>query len=662
MRSLYAIAIILITHSSIYTQSVEWVFLSPGEVNNSCTSDSDYGQSIVCYGLQYTPGFTGIASSYGFGYYISCLNGNDPFLSETSCSMDNASFVFPSCANDGIVLFQAGGTSSAGVNVTEGQPIVLHQVCLSVGPNDTLMITFDDITGSEVSGELLDGTPFTDEPIIPAIFEVDDSGFGVDDCQDTTVCSLTFDTNDTRIEFTLNGNGNIVDGTSNSSVSIDSLDVYDEINELCQIEGGFIDVFTKVSLINTYDVYGNGIVDSMAGSIHYITVDTFGLNGSLPFGVNSDSESSVGDVRGYTIEVTFASHLQIMADQLTLNLANVNSSDTVFESAAVEFYNTNGAAYGTALYTGFYASTPDLSGACNSTPIGAAWTGSTIGVYLIDDTTTVNVSSPCNPVIGAVSQDTILVNPRWQAGLDSASLIGGFKITFLAEDVAVPSVLDDGSGTNGDDGIAGNAPTSTNATANSRFLGFTVDGCVFSSIVLSITLIDFGATQINDNVQLDWQFGEKNNHSHFEVQWSSDNINFVNFQKNVLPDSEFRISDSKYRVIHENPISGKNFYRLKMVDYDNHYEYSDVREVTFHSDKFSELRIWPNPIGEYLFLDFGSQLSVNTMISVMNLQGVIIDNLIIPEGESTAMIDFTLYQGNLFFVKIGAKVHKLIRL
>ena len=48
-----------------------------------------------------------------------------------------------------------------------------------------------------------------------------------------------------------------------------------------------------------------------------------------------------------------------------------------------------------------------------------------------------------------------------------------------------------------------------------------------------------------------------------------------------------------YKFDHLNPRLGKNYYRLKIIDLDNNFEYSQIEVVQFSRD--NKLTIFPNP-------------------------------------------------------------------
>lgn len=95
---------------------------------------------------------------------------------------------------------------------------------------------------------------------------------------------------------------------------------------------------------------------------------------------------------------------------------------------------------------------------------------------------------------------------------------------------------------------------------------------------------------------LKWATASEINNDHFEIE-RSDNatewfkIGQVQGAGNSNDHIEYSLSDDQ-------PLAGPNYYRLKQVDYDGHYEYSEVAEVDFGTGQKSTtvMTIYPNPL------------------------------------------------------------------
>ena len=126
--------------------------------------------------------------------------------------------------------------------------------------------------------------------------------------------------------------------------------------------------------------------------------------------------------------------------------------------------------------------------------------------------------------------------------------------------------------------------------------------------VLPVELISFKArANQNQQVDLDWKTASQEGFSHFEIEHSTDGKLFTPFSTVETDNSNSQIS-IQYQDVHENPIDGTNYYHLKMIDLDETFEYSDIREATIQRQADTTPEFCPNPvqIGKSLVLKIGN--------------------------------------------------------
>lgn len=113
-----------------------------------------------------------------------------------------------------------------------------------------------------------------------------------------------------------------------------------------------------------------------------------------------------------------------------------------------------------------------------------------------------------------------------------------------------------------------------------------------SSNLLPVQLARFEGKQTACNVELDWVVETEENFHHYEIEWSRDGKSFRNIFE--IKGNSFSTSTQYYNYSHQTN-SASNYYRLKMIDLDDSFEYSDVLFVALNCNKLS-WSIFPNPI------------------------------------------------------------------
>lgn len=113
---------------------------------------------------------------------------------------------------------------------------------------------------------------------------------------------------------------------------------------------------------------------------------------------------------------------------------------------------------------------------------------------------------------------------------------------------------------------------------------------------LPVTLTSFDAKKAENQAILTWKTTEETNSDYFEIQKSRDAYTWLALDERIPALG----SGHSYSFVDIKPFHGENLYRLKMVDLDGTYAYSQIRNLTFNHDV--ELLIYPNPVSDRLFL------------------------------------------------------------
>lgn len=400
-------------------------------------------------------------------------------------------------------------------------------------------------------------------------------------------CDLDFGSTAGQFNFSTQSGSDIVNASSSGAneSSVQSFNIWDETIGDCAMAGGLNDITFEFSVIHAFDQYMvDGIIDPFAGSTHDITQSSSGLRGNIPLGNSSTNESSTGDVRGYSITITFADHIDILAGDLIVDLTSVNTAGEAHESSSIVFLDGAGSPYGTATYAGYYAGSTGAStdGTCTTPAVNTnSWSTTGIGVYTASSTVNTDITAPCDPVAGVDgSANNTDVNPVTDAGLSPTNPIGGLIFTVYLEDVAAST--------------APGAETSTSTQFTS-----TLNGLSIASSPLPVELITFQAQEKNQRSLLEWSTASEVNNDFFEVQWSQNGVQFETIGWVQGQGTSFEINH--YEFIHNHPTAGNNYYRLRQVDFDAHFSLSEIELVKIESKKV--MTIFPTLATSHITLD-----------------------------------------------------------
>ncbi len=128
---------------------------------------------------------------------------------------------------------------------------------------------------------------------------------------------------------------------------------------------------------------------------------------------------------------------------------------------------------------------------------------------------------------------------------------------------------------------------------------------------LPVELEYFDATRIEENTLLEWKTASEKDNAYFEVQVAKGDEEYKNGNFITLEIVEGHGTTAEAQFYHYNDTerfkSGTRYYRLKQVDFNGQYEYSEVVPVHFEDQPKFDIRIFPNPtfigVGTNIFFE-----------------------------------------------------------
>lgn len=170
------------------------------------------------------------------------------------------------------------------------------------------------------------------------------------------------------------------------------------------------------------------------------------------------------------------------------------------------------------------------------------------------------------------------------------------------------------------------AGITTDIDGNTRDLLLPYKGADEAPVLIPVELVSFVANAVNGSVQLLWKTATEVNNQGFEVQRrSGDEFVKIGFVAGFGTTTEPRT----YSFVDENTTSGKVSYRLKQIDFDGSFSYSNIVEVDVTTPLNFELaQNYPNPFNPTTVINFQIALPVNVNLTVFNMLGEEVANLI----------------------------------
>jgi len=168
-----------------------------------------------------------------------------------------------------------------------------------------------------------------------------------------------------------------------------------------------------------------------------------------------------------------------------------------------------------------------------------------------------------------------------------------------------------------------------------------------------VELNSFTAKALANSVILDWQTSTETNNQGFEVQKKfSGEYQTVGFVEGYGTTTELK----QYTYTDKNLDDGVYKYRLKQVDFDGSFSYSDVVNVEVLSATSIELRQnYPNPFNPSTKLNFSLPESGQVTLRVFNIIGEQVDELIneyLEAGNHTINFSASSLSTGIYIAKL----------
>lgn len=180
---------------------------------------------------------------------------------------------------------------------------------------------------------------------------------------------------------------------------------------------------------------------------------------------------------------------------------------------------------------------------------------------------------------------------------------------------------------------------------------------------LPITLGQFAGTiNSNNSVSLSWTTYSEINSKEFQLERSSDGINFETIT--VIPAAGYSTIAINYNYIdNAHPQKPAIYYRLKLVDNDGFSQFSKTLRMQFSDAAFIINKIYPQPATGILHIDLTSQRSSNNCtINFIGSNGAVVKTVVatLNPGDNIIDVDISSLSPGAYFMKIGSRESQIV--
>ena len=192
--------------------------------------------------------------------------------------------------------------------------------------------------------------------------------------------------------------------------------------------------------------------------------------------------------------------------------------------------------------------------------------------------------------------------------------------------------------------VGSNQVTFAGVNSFSQFL-------ISSTTALPLELLDFQGknTNLHENT-LYWTTVQERNVSHFEIEKSTNGIDFQYFGEQKATN---RTENNDYIFTDKTP-TNKQYYRLKMLDFDGSFTYSKIIFIE-NNAKNNEISIFPNPTNNIIHIQADN---ISQAVRVFDATGRLVKQF----EKVVETVDLSAFSNGVYMIEIGEKKFKVVKM
>jgi hypothetical protein len=219
------------------------------------------------------------------------------------------------------------------------------------------------------------------------------------------------------------------------------------------------------------------------------------------------------------------------------------------------------------------------------------------------------------------------ISLSWSSNSQLASLFEEDDLSLLrivgwngSKWVVIPSAFDNHSIFNKNSSLTSGSVTTLNPIQPDAYQVYTL--AMVKSGALPVTLASFVVKKEEGSTSLHWVTASEVNNSYFEIQRSLDGKYWYRIgrveRQGDMNDAGTTAILREYEFTDISPAPKENLYRLKMVDMDQSFSYSQVRSVFYDNSAIAV--VYPNPVVDRLYFGESTRRN-NSQMSIFNSRG-----------------------------------------
>lgn len=173
-----------------------------------------------------------------------------------------------------------------------------------------------------------------------------------------------------------------------------------------------------------------------------------------------------------------------------------------------------------------------------------------------------------------------------------------------------------------------------------------------SQTALPVKLITFSGKETSTGVLLNWTTATEESFDYFQIERADETLAFNTIASHIPGKGDVNVP-AIYTYSDNASVQGKNYYRLKSIDLDGAYEYSDVIMV-YTSGSNNAIKLYPNPVnGRTFTLELQDDMGLPVNLSLVDRLGRSLYTEMLVANTTQIQLPANIETG-IYFVKLSS--------
>lgn len=201
--------------------------------------------------------------------------------------------------------------------------------------------------------------------------------------------------------------------------------------------------------------------------------------------------------------------------------------------------------------------------------------------------------------------------------------------------------------------ILANGQYSKIQTGFTSFSPFTITS---GTGTVPLTLLSFAAVNKPNSLLLNWKTENEINTSHFITERSDDAVHFTAIGNTPAYNSP---GTHVYQLEDLQPLNGTSYYRLKQVDNDGAFVYSNIIAISRNNAE-NKITVFPNPVKDVVTITFTAGDQQRKLL-VTDTKGRVVKTIMIPAGTTNIRVNMSALANGIYSISLGDGKSRLVQ-